>query len=124
LRFIVVGIFTTLLYFVAFLTLHNVAGFEPIWATVIAYAALILVSYSMHRSWSFQSVRSVGQSLPRYVALQLTCMALNAAGTQTVYVFFNVSGFQISLVATFFAAVISFIVSSLWVFSDEKSSIR
>jgi putative flippase GtrA len=118
-RFIIVGVLIATLYFLLFLLLHSVAGFQPLAASATAYTPCIFLSYYFHRSWSFQSLQPVRKSLPRYLALQFSCMSMTAICTQVAYVLFDIRGLEISILTTIFAGIISYFVSSLWVFSDE-----
>ncbi len=120
LRFIIVGLTMAVGYFLLFQGLHSVLGLSPLVTSILAYLISIVVSFALHRTWTFNSSLPMRRSLFRYVIVQLTCMALIAVTTHYIYVAFTLQGPAASLLATLVAGAFSFVFSLLWVFVDAK----
>jgi putative flippase GtrA len=114
-RFIVTGGGAAALFFVlsvAFVT----TGAPPFWGSLAAYAVAFLASYLLQRGWTFRSLHRHGHALPRYLILQLGCALSSAAAAQALVSLFAAPVLLMSFIATGFAGVVSYVLSSKWVF--------
>lgn len=118
-RFIVTGAGAAALFFVlsvAFVT----AGAPPFLGSLAAYAIAFLASYLLQLGWTFRGLHRHGHALPRYLILQLSCALLSAAAAQALVALFAAPVLLMSFIATGFAGVVSYVLSSTWVFPDGR----
>jgi len=118
-RFIVSGVGAALLFLLLSYSLM-VAGMSPFWATLLAYALAFLAGYTAQRNWTFGARHPHTRSLPRYFVLQGVCAMGSGLFAKTATHLFGLSPLALSIITTGAVGVISFVVSSLWVFPDSR----
>jgi putative flippase GtrA len=118
-RFVISGIGTAALFLLLSYS-FMLAGMSPFWGTLLAYALAFLAGYTAQRNWTFGSRHSHAHSLPRYLILQAICGMSSGLFAKTAAHLFGFSPFALSVITTGVVGLISFIVSSLWVFPDGR----
>jgi len=122
-RFAISGLGAAVLFLLlsyAFMT----AGMSPFWGTLLAYALAFLAGYTAQRNWTFGGRHPHAHSLPRYFILQGICAMGSGLFAKTATHLFGLPPLELSIVMTGVVGVISFVVSSLWVFPDERPAIE
>lgn len=76
-RFGMIGGLSTVAHLAVGLALHHFAGFSPLWANLFAFLSAWSVSYAGNWLWTFEARTAHAYSVPRYVAVALSCFALN-----------------------------------------------
>jgi len=54
-------------------------GLQPVTASVLGFIGAAAVGYFANRNWTFRSDRPHREALPRFIAIALAALALNAA---------------------------------------------
>lgn len=77
-RYVVVGILGTVAHFTT--TIAVVEGFavDPVVASVAGFLVALVISFILVRGWVFRSGASVVTTFPRYVAVSVAGLLLNA----------------------------------------------
>ena len=78
-RFAVVGAVATTIHAAVFTLLVETTPLDPVVATVIAFVVAFAAGFALNRAWTFRSRADPIAQLPRYLAVQLVGLALNAA---------------------------------------------
>ena len=78
-RFAVVGALATTIHAAVFALLVEATPLDPVVATAIAFVVAFAAGFALNRSWTFGSRADPIAQLPRYLAVQLVGLALNAA---------------------------------------------
>ena len=78
-RFAVVGAVATTIHAAVFALLVEATPLDPVVATAIAFVVAFAAGFALNRSWTFGSRADPIAQLPRYFAVQLVGLALNAA---------------------------------------------
>jgi putative flippase GtrA len=78
-RFAVVGAAATTIHAAVFTLLVETTPLDPVVATVIAFFVAFVAGFALNRAWTFRSRADPIAQLPRYLAVQLVGLALNAA---------------------------------------------
>lgn len=120
-RFVVVGGSSALLYFLLMWFFRARVGFAPFLATICAYAIAFCVAYMLQHRWTFRSDAHHRVTLPRYALVQLTCALLTAGITEAVaHVYPQSPSWLLAGISTVLASGLSFVLSSMWVFSTTS----
>ena len=77
-RFFCVGAGATIVHVIAALTYHAF-GLTPLWANFFAFLTAFIPSYIGNYAWTFDRVADVRSSLRRFLAISLSCFAVNQA---------------------------------------------
>ncbi len=92
----------------------------PDWiVSAVCYALFIVPVYLLHRRFSFSSEAPHGVALPRYVAVQLSALALAALFS---FICYRLAGLQPAIAATLVIVLtsgVNFLVLRLWAFARE-----
>ncbi|HEY5597265.1 MAG TPA: GtrA family protein [Kiloniellales bacterium] len=78
-KFLAVGGGATAVHVAAALAFNGLAGVTPLWANVLAFLVASGVSYLGNWFWTFDAASRHGLAAPRFLALSLTCFAVNQA---------------------------------------------
>lgn len=120
-RFVIVGGGCALLYFALMWFFRASLSFAPFVATILAYAISFCVAYTLQHRWTFRSDASHKVTLPRYALVQVTCALLTAVITQAVsHLYPQSPNWLLAGISTVLASGLSFVLSSLWVFSTPS----
>jgi putative flippase GtrA len=97
--------------------LHSGAGVHLLLSTVIAFAAGLVVNYTLNRNWTFQSQADHRRTMFRYgvmVAINFGTTLLIVLGLTHLGVFYLISkGVAVSLIA-----IVNFTAGRHWVFTQ------
>ena len=118
-RFLTVGVGAALLFFVLTYGLVSL-GMPPFAGAAIAYAAAFVIAYSAQRSWTFGGGHDHGRTLPRYFILQAGCALGSGLLAHVVTDKFQMPPLTMSMLTTVTAGLVSYVVSSRWVFTDHS----
>ena len=118
-RFLTVGVGAALLFFVLTYALVSL-GMPPFAGTVVAYAAAFVTAYLAQRNWTFGGGHAHGRALPRYFILQAGCALGSGVLAHVAAEKFQMSPLAMSTLTTVAASVVSYFLSSLWVFADHS----
>lgn len=116
-RFIIVGGMATLGYIVVATVLETLAAFPPWAASVIAYASMIGPAYMGHRLFAFRATTGHTQSFPRYLSVQILCLVLSGVLASAIGGVIALHPVVLYVVVAAILAVISFVLTRLWVFA-------
>ena len=119
-RFTIVGVCCAGLFFLLHLALFSVAGWNPLLASIAAYAISMSVAYTIQRTWSFRSTRPHRHSLPRYVSVQAAAALLSGLVSLLLFRLDIFASAIDSLLVTLIAGAASFVGSSAWAFRDDN----
>lgn len=118
-RFVIVGVGAALLLFgLSYAFVHM--GMTPFTGSTLAYAIAFVVAYFAQKSWTFQSRERHTTTLPRYFVLQAGCAITSGITAHTAVTVFGASPFVMSAVTTIVASAVSFVLSSIWVFTPAR----
>jgi putative flippase GtrA len=118
-RFLAVGIGAALLFFALTYALVSL-GMPPFAGTVVAYAAAFVTAYWAQRNWTFGGGHAHGRALPRYFVLQAGCALGSGVLAHVASEKFQMLPLTMSTLTTVAAGVVSYFLSSLWVFADRS----
>lgn len=94
-------------------------GLPPFAGSVFAYLIAFVVAYCAQRAWTFEGRHSHNQVLPRYLVLQLGCALFSGVVAHVAVTRFDMPPFAMSALATLAASAASYVLSSLWVFTNR-----
>lgn len=120
-RFVVVGIYNTIVGYLLFVAVALVAGerlhHQAILA--IAFAISVVHAYATQRYWVFKSTSPVLREFPKFVTVNLSALALNALLLE-ILVRLSIPLLLAQLVALFAATVLSFVAHQAWSFRPHR----
>lgn len=117
-RFVIVGgTGAGLLFGLSYLFLR--LGLPSILSGIVAYAAAFVTAYLLQRNWTFQGGAPHRRALPRYFAVQALCAVLSGVAIHVLADTLNYPSGVAAFVATGFVGIVSFVLSSRWVFRDQ-----
>jgi putative flippase GtrA len=76
-RFATAGAVTTLVGFAVILLLQESGLASPVIANVAGYVVGFLLSFHLHRTWTFRDAAPIGSSLPRYLLVVAVAYGVN-----------------------------------------------
>jgi putative flippase GtrA len=116
LRFVVVGGSIALLYFVTCFAAGYFLGWNAFWSSAVAYAIGLSIGYATHRKVTFRSNAEHGSALRRYFTLHVTGLVLTSSTMAAAAELSNLEPLGVSLASTALCGIISYFISSRWVF--------
>jgi len=115
-RFVIVGGGAAGMFF-ALSYLFVKAGMTPFLGSATAYVVAFICAYLAQRGWTFGGTHAHGDAFPRYLAAQFGC-ALLAGGVAHLAVFHLAAPPSVmSALSTAIASIMSYMLSSRWVFA-------
>ena len=124
-RFSAVGGLNTLITIGIFYLLFNILHIKYLIASVIGYCIGILNSYIWNKLWTFESKSTaIGSEFSKFVALNLTGLALNALIMSVLVEILNIIPFLAQVITIGIIFILNFFGSSYWVFKDSRSLIK
>lgn len=121
LRFVCVGVGVAA--FFMFLTYALVSGgAPPFWSSVSAYVICFVVAYLLQRFWTFEAKHPHREALPKYLALQVACAVLSGLVPQVAIDHFGATHLVAAGLAALTAGVLSYVGSTIFVFSNARRS--
>ena len=120
-RFAGIGGISTALQYLILVLLVTLLDIHPVTASTTGYILSALLNYQLNRVYTFRSDAAHLHALPRFFAIALVGLLLNAA-----VLGFMVSVIQIhyiagQIVATAVTLVWNFIANRTWTFADVKA---
>jgi putative flippase GtrA len=116
--FLLVGGLAALLFIGLSMLLIGLRTGVPDWiVSALCYAAFIVPVYLAHRAYSFRSRTPHAVALPRYIAVQLSALALSALFS---YICYGLLGLQTALAAFLVIGLtsgVNFLVLKIWAFA-------
>ncbi len=83
----------------------------------LCYAAFVLPVYLLHRRLSFRSTAAHRQAFPRYVAVQLSAIALVSLFSFVCYTVLGIETAIGSVIVLGLTAAVNFVLLKLWAFA-------
>ncbi len=114
-RFVIVGAGANLLLFVLAYALLKL-GMPASLAGALGYAIAFAAAYLAQREWTFEGKHDHRSAFPRYVMAQVACAATSGLVGHVCAGAFATSPVVTSAVITATAGVMSYLLSSRWVF--------
>ena len=121
-KFLTVGGGATAMHVATALALNGLANVPPLWANVLAFLAASGVTYFGNWRWTFDAASPHGLAVPRFMALSLSCFAVNQA---IVYAFVEWAGRPLWVAMIPVVLVIpalSFWLSRTWIFQPSHAN--
>lgn len=119
-RFVLVGIYNTAIGYVIFVAFAFAAGDRLHHQAILAlsFAVSVVHAYAMQRILVFKSKNLIRLEFPRFVAVNLSGLAINAVLLE-VLVRLSMNLLLAQLIATGATTLISFIAHQAWSFRDS-----
>jgi putative flippase GtrA len=116
LRYSLVGAVGTAVQYALLVSLVR-AGLAPaIAASTTGAIAGAVVNYYLNRRWTFGSARAHEQALPRFAAIALAGIGLNAIVMAGMFTYFSAHYLLAQIVATGVVLVAGFVANRTWTF--------
>ena len=115
-RFGLVGLSVTLINYIGVVALVQFASMDPLTANMAVFCVVVIVSFLMHRRFTFQSDVSFKQALPRFFIISLATLCVMQLWFYVLLRMFDIY-YAIAL-AIVLATVppLKFAASKVWVF--------
>jgi putative flippase GtrA len=117
-RFVIVGGTAAAGYIAVATVLETLAAFPHWAASMLAYASMIGPAYMGHRLFAFRATTEHAQSFPRYLSVQLLCLVLSGVFASIIGGMIALNPIVLYFVVAAILAVISFVLTRLWVFAS------
>jgi len=121
LRFLAVGGAATIIHFSVLIALVEGAGAEPTLATSAGYAVSAGFNYIANRSFTFRSDALHHAAVPRFLAMCLLGLSLNAAG-MWAWTSLGLHYVAAQVLTTLVVVTVNYLVASRWVFPVRAGS--
>jgi len=123
LRFVVVGVASTLTHIAVAIVLNEMLSLSALVANFLAFTTPVLVSYLGNHGWTFSRRGQHSRYLPRFVLVALTGMALNQL---IVYGIVDLGGLSYRLALATVVLIVpmfSFALNQMWVFAASSAAV-
>ena len=117
LKFILVGLGSTLVHFVVLSALYLGLSLHIVAATVIAFVVSLVFSYLLNRSFTFASNVRHHVGLPRYLTVTLLGMFWNVAIMYSFVDLFRINYYLSFAVMSVIVAMNNYLLTRSWVFN-------
>jgi putative flippase GtrA len=115
-RFGWVGVLTVGLYALEMWTFRRFTAW-PAWLdAALAYGPCLVLNYSLHRSFTFRSDKHHRQAGPRYLAIQLSGLAINSGVLWFSVDYMHWAFLPSQIIVTLMLALSSYLGQKLWSF--------
>jgi putative flippase GtrA len=122
-RFCVVGLLTTGLYFAATIVAHRFAHLSLAVAASLSYVFLATMNYLLHYSWTFHSSRRHSVAAPSFVGAAAVGMAINYAAVTLSKRWLLIPQSTALWVGVTLVLAWNYLVGRLWVFMDRHRAV-
>lgn len=124
-RFGMVGVLSTLVYFVtASLLGRPPIGVNPVVANTLGVAVSLLVSYVGHHQYTFKVQDGHRRYLPRFLVVTAGLFVLSSAATAIASYVWLFDHVAVTACITVCYPIASYLLNSLWTFSHRQSSVK
>ncbi|MGF1484058.1 MAG: GtrA family protein [Opitutales bacterium] len=121
LRFAAIGGVATLVHFLTYAAMLELAGLPPLIANTVAFGVAFVVSFVGHRWITFRCRRNFLQSLPRFFSLALAGFGLNQLLVYLSVYPLGLGEYPGAIAAVVVVPVFTFMLSRLWVFDPDSA---
>jgi len=119
-KFGLTGVMNTAVDFFVF-TVLSWFGVNLYWSQVLSYAAGMLNSYTVNRSWTFRAGgRFFGPQMRRFLIVNLSLLALSLGILRLTSGTFGLPRLAAKLCTTAVTVVLGFLLNRLWVFRTDS----
>ena len=115
----IVGIGTTLGYFLIYVLLIEFASFEPFWAAVIGYIPGIFISFLLCYFWVFRSSSNIYSTSIRFFTVNILGYVINFIGIYVLVDLINISYVSAQLISFLIVALHNYLLNYHWTFSNS-----
>jgi len=115
-RFSIIGILATVTYFIIANALILTTSLSPVWASVIAYVAGMLVSFSGQGRFTFRVKDRTSSHIIRYIVLSIVGVAISYWSVEYVVGTLGIAAFWGTLITALAIPLLSFLAMKFWVF--------
>ena len=119
-RFAIVGASSAAIYFFIVWYLLESTSLSMFSSSLIGYVLVVGATYLAQRNWTFRSKAPFGQSLAKYVGVQVLCMLITAGLSQFFATLLSLVPLHASLLSTLITSLISFVLNLFWVFAGHE----
>ncbi len=132
-RFATVGLLCTLVDVMLFSVLHGLAGLPALAANTLSYSAGIVVSFLLHRRWTFaqRPRKALGAQFSQFAAVSLSALLVNnliVLGLSPVFGALlgnaTLGAIAAKLCATAVGLCWNFLINTTWTFRDSREAER
>ena len=123
-KFFAVGGGATAVHVAAALSFNGLAGIAPLWANVMAFFVASAVSYFGNWFWTFDAASRHGLAAPRFLALSLSCFAVNQAIVYAVVEWLGRPLWLAMIPVVIVVPAFGFWLSRSWVFLPVRADDR
>lgn len=119
-RFLFVGGFATAVHYVILIFLVNGWGADAVAGSTAGFIVSATFNYLLNRRFTFNSEREHSTAFPRFIAVALGGLAINAT---VVWLLGSVAGFHYlfaQVVATLMALSWNFVCNRIWTFGSRS----
>jgi putative flippase GtrA len=120
LRFVVVGLAGSLVYFALLWSMVDVLGWPAVPASCAAFLLVVLENYVLHRAWTFRSTAPHGQALPGFLLVSLAGFCVNAGVMALGVAWLGLHYLAVQLVAIGAVVACNF-VGAQWIFRARQA---
>jgi len=120
LRFVVVGLAGSLVYFALLWGMVDVLGWPAVPASCAAFLLVVAENYLLHRAWTFRSSAPHGQALPGFLLVSLAGFCINAGVMGLGVAWLELNYLAVQLVAIGVVVVCNFI-GAQWIFRARQA---
>lgn len=120
LRYAVAGGLSAVTHVGTLTVLVEFGGAAPVVASTAGFLLSIVVSYTLQRGWVFGATAPNRRTLPRFLAVTVVALGLNAA---VLFVGTDVIGWHyapVQIVALILIPISNYVINSLWTFRDVR----
>ena len=119
-RYIIVGAASAATHLALLILFVEVLRFRPAVATSVAFVCLLLVAFFLQHRWVFRSNEHMSRTAPRFVAVAITALVLNAT-----IVHFGAGVMQrpypaVQLISFVAIPIFNYLMHSLWTFARRR----
>lgn len=117
-KFGLVGILATFVYYLALWGMVEILNIPILWATSIAFALVTIENYLLHYKWTFRSSNAHTTAVPRFILMSAGGFIINFfimfAGVKLLaFNYLLVQAVAIAMIVTW-----NFVLSHFWIFHE------
>ena len=114
----IVGIGTTIGYFLLYVLLIEFANFDPFWAAVVGYIPGIFISFFLCYYWVFRSSSSIYSTSIRFFTVNIMGYIINFISIYVLVDILSISYVLAQLIAFVIVALHNYLLNYHWTFSS------
>jgi putative flippase GtrA len=118
-RFAGIGALATVLHYAILIAFVQYGLVDPVTASTIGFALSALGNYALNRTFTFRSSRPHTEALPRFAAVTLLGLAINASLIWLFHILVGLHYLLAQVLATAGTLSWNFAVNRTWTFADS-----